>query len=49
MINSKNEFSHRCRSISSSNGSMVVDVDAVSCRKVVMGISSVLVSPENNW
>ena len=44
----KNELSHRCRSISSSNGSRVVDVAAVSCRRVVIGISSVLSSPEKN-
>jgi len=50
-INNVKDFSHRCRSISSSNGSKVVDVTAVSspcCRRVVMGISSVLSSPENN-
>jgi hypothetical protein len=48
MVNSKDEFSHRCRSISSSNGSMAGDVAAVSCRKVVIGISLALASPENN-
>ena len=48
MVNGKNEFSHRCRSISSSSGSIAVDVAADSCRKVVIGISSVLVSPVNN-